>query len=48
LKDGRDLVAALKADPTRLRIAVAPALGQNTHMAIAKPLKTSPAWRSTG
>jgi putative tricarboxylic transport membrane protein len=31
-------VAALKADPTKLRIAVAPALGQNIHMAIAKPL----------
>jgi putative tricarboxylic transport membrane protein len=41
LKDGRDLVAALKADPTRLRIAVAPALGQNTHMALAKPLKVA-------
>lgn len=41
LKDGRDLVAALKADPTRLRIAVAPALGQNTHLAIAKPLNTA-------
>lgn len=38
LKDGLDLIAALKADPTRLRIAVAPALGQNTHLAIAKPL----------
>ncbi len=38
LKDGMDLVAALKADPTRLRIAVAPAMGQNTHLAIAKPL----------
>lgn len=41
LKDGRDLVAALKADPTRLRIAVAPALGQNTHLAIAKPLSVA-------
>ena len=41
LKTGGDLVAALKADPTRLRIAVAPALGQNTHMAIAKPLKVA-------
>jgi putative tricarboxylic transport membrane protein len=41
LKTGSDLVAALKADPTRLRIAVAPALGQNTHMAIAKPLQVA-------
>ena len=41
LKDGKDLVAALKADPTRLRIAVAPAMGQNTHMAIAKPLQVA-------
>jgi putative tricarboxylic transport membrane protein len=38
LKDGTDLIAALKADPTALRIAVAPAMGQNTHLAIAKPL----------
>jgi putative tricarboxylic transport membrane protein len=41
LQSGTDLVAALKADPTRLRIAVAPALGQNTHMAIAKPLQAA-------
>ena len=41
LKTGTDLVNALKADPTQLRIAVAPALGQNTHMAIAKPLKVA-------
>ena len=41
LQSAQDLVAALKADPTRLRIAVAPALGQNTHMAIAKPLKVA-------
>lgn len=41
LKDGKDLVAALKADPTRLRIAVAPALGQSTHMALAKPLQAA-------
>lgn len=39
LKSGTDLVNALKADPSKLRIAVAPALGQNTHVAIAKPLK---------
>lgn len=41
LKNASDLVAALKADPTALRIAVAPALGQNTHMAIAQPLKAA-------
>ena len=41
LKTGQDLVAALKADPALLRIAVAPALGQNTHIALAKPLKTA-------
>jgi putative tricarboxylic transport membrane protein len=41
LKGAGDLVAALKADPAKLRIAVAPALGQNTHMAIAKPLKVA-------
>lgn len=41
LQSGTDLVAALKADPTKLRIAVAPALGQNTHLAIAKPLQVA-------
>ena len=41
IKSGADLVAALKADPTHIRIAVAPALGQNTHMAVAKPLKVA-------
>lgn len=41
LKNASELVAALKADPSALRIAVAPALGQNTHMAIAQPLKTA-------
>ncbi|MCO5116597.1 MAG: tripartite tricarboxylate transporter substrate binding protein [Burkholderiaceae bacterium] len=41
IKSGADLVAALKADPTQIRIAVAPALGQNTHMAVAKPLKVA-------
>ncbi|MBE0550303.1 MAG: tripartite tricarboxylate transporter substrate binding protein [Rubrivivax sp.] len=41
LMTGTDLVNALKADPTKLRIAVAPALGQNTHMALAKPLKVA-------
>jgi putative tricarboxylic transport membrane protein len=39
LRNATDLVNRLKADPGSLRIAVAPALGQNTHMAIAKPLK---------
>lgn len=41
LKDGRDLVALLRADPARARIAVAPALGQNTHLALAKPLQAA-------
>ncbi|WP_374666878.1 Bug family tripartite tricarboxylate transporter substrate binding protein [Ramlibacter sp.] len=41
LKDGKDLVALLRADPTKARIAVAPALGQNTHLAIAKPLQAA-------
>jgi putative tricarboxylic transport membrane protein len=41
LKSVADLLAALKADPGKLRIAVAPALGQNTHLAIAKPLKAA-------
>lgn len=41
IQTGTELVNALKADPGRLRIAVAPALGQNTHVAIAKPLKVA-------
>lgn len=41
IKTGKDLVNALKRDPTSLRIAVAPALGQNIHLAIAKPLKVA-------
>ena len=41
IKSGADLVAALKADPTQIRIAVAPGQGQNTHMAVAKPLKVA-------
>jgi putative tricarboxylic transport membrane protein len=41
LQTGKDLVASLKADPGKLRLAVAPILGQNTHLAIAKPLKTA-------
>lgn len=34
-----ELVARLKADPTALKIAVAPLRGLNLHLAIAKPLK---------
>ncbi len=41
LKTAADLVAALKANVASQRIAVAPALGQNTHLAIAKPLKVA-------
>ncbi len=41
LKTAQDLVKALKQDPTALRIAVAPALGQNIHLAIAKPLRVA-------
>lgn len=41
LKSASDLVAALKANVASQRIAVAPALGQNTHLAIAKPLKAA-------
>jgi len=41
LKDATDLVAAMKADPAKLRVAVAPVAGLNTHMAIAKPLKVA-------
>lgn len=41
IKNAADLVAALKGNAASLKIAVAPALGQNTHLAIAKPLKTA-------
>ncbi len=41
LQTAADLLAALKADPTSLRVAVAPALGLNTHLAIAKPLRAA-------
>jgi putative tricarboxylic transport membrane protein len=41
LRTANDLVAALKADAASQKIAVAPALGQNTHLAIAKPLKVA-------
>ena len=39
LKTGRDLVEALRKNPAAHSIAVAPLKGQNTHLAIAKPLK---------
>jgi putative tricarboxylic transport membrane protein len=39
LKTARDLVEALKKNPAAHSIAVAPIRGQNTHLAIAKPLK---------
>jgi putative tricarboxylic transport membrane protein len=39
LKTARDLVDALKRNPVAYSIAVAPIRGQNTHLAIAKPLK---------
>lgn len=41
LRSGKDLVDTLKRDPTSLRIAVAPLLGLNTHLAIVKPLKAA-------
>jgi putative tricarboxylic transport membrane protein len=41
IKTAGDLVAALKVNVASLKIAVAPALGQNTHLAIAKPLKVA-------
>lgn len=39
LKTAKDLVDALKRDPTSIKIAVAPLRGLNTHLAIAKPLQ---------
>ena len=41
IKDGRDLIERLKKDPSSLSIAVASALGNHIHTAIAKPLKAS-------
>lgn len=41
LRSAQDLLAALRRDPGSVRIAVAPAPGQNTHLAIAKPLKAA-------
>jgi putative tricarboxylic transport membrane protein len=46
LKDGLDLVAALKADP-RLRIAVAPAAGPEHAPGHGQALKPWPVWPST-
>lgn len=39
LKTAKDLVEALKRNPAAHSIAVAPIRGQNTHLAIAKPLQ---------
>lgn len=41
IQTAADLVAVLKRNAAALKIAVAPALGQNTHLAIAKPLKVA-------
>jgi putative tricarboxylic transport membrane protein len=41
LKTAKDLVDALKRDPTSLKIAVAPLRGLNTHLAIVKPLQVA-------
>ena len=40
-KTAKDLLDALKRDPTSVKIAVAPLKGLNTHLAIAKPLKVA-------
>lgn len=39
IRNAQDLVAALRKDPTSLKIGVAPSLGSGTHLSIAKPLK---------
>lgn len=39
LKTAQDMLAALKRDPSSLKLAVAPARGLNLHLALAKPLK---------
>ncbi len=41
LKNATELVEALKKNPAAHSIAVAPIRGQNTHLAIAKPLKVA-------
>jgi len=39
IRNAQDLLAAMRKDPTSLRIGVAPSLGSGTHLSIAKPLK---------
>lgn len=41
IKTARDLVAALKKDPTSLSIGVATSIGNHIHAAIAKPLQVA-------
>ncbi|MBM3358867.1 MAG: tripartite tricarboxylate transporter substrate binding protein [Betaproteobacteria bacterium] len=41
LKDGRDLVAALRKDPAGLSIGIATSLGNHNHTGIALPLKAA-------
>lgn len=41
LRDGRDLVEALRKDPAALSVGVATSVGNHIHAAIAKPLKTA-------
>jgi putative tricarboxylic transport membrane protein len=41
IKNGRDLVDALKKDPTALSVGVATTIGNHIHAAIAKPLKAA-------
>lgn len=41
IKSGRDLVDALRKDPTSLSVGVATTIGNHIHAAIAKPLKAA-------
>lgn len=41
IKNGRDLVEALKKNPASLSVGVATSIGNHIHAAIAKPLKTA-------
>lgn len=41
LRNAKDLIEALRSDPTSLKIAVAPLRGLNIHLAIVKPLKAA-------
>jgi putative tricarboxylic transport membrane protein len=41
IKNGRDLVEALKKDPASLSVGVATSIGNHIHAAIAKPLKAA-------